>query len=299
MPVLPDNQCRLDGLESPGGEHGYQRRSAWNPAVLEQRIARAHRMGQRRPVQVFVLVTEGTIEENLLATLSAKHDLAMAALDADSDVTQVDLVSGIEELRRRLEVLLARRRRRRWTFRSRKKSAAGKSNFASIAIAWRPPADTPWRRGNVVGRTGRGRSPDSAVGDDRCSGSRPSRGVCRGRSLGQAAAFDYASRPPGAGQIGPDAGDPAGPGRGVLTAIAKMALIGGRQRSRAARPPAHMADPWQPIAGIVTVLPTAPSPETGGKGAGRRSSPDRGASRIRRRRCSGRFLGPRACLWSG
>ena len=78
----------------------------WNPAVLEQRIARAHRMGQRRPVQVFVLVTEGTIEENLLATLSAKHDLAMAALDADSDVTQVDLVSGIEELRRRLEVLL-------------------------------------------------------------------------------------------------------------------------------------------------------------------------------------------------
>ena len=63
-------------------------------------------MGQRRPVQVYVLVTEGTIEENLLATLSAKHDLALAALDADSDVTQVDLVSGIEELRRRLEVLL-------------------------------------------------------------------------------------------------------------------------------------------------------------------------------------------------
>src|SRR5208337_69193 len=35
----------------------------WNPAVLEQRIARAHRMGQQQPVQVYVLVTEGTIEE--------------------------------------------------------------------------------------------------------------------------------------------------------------------------------------------------------------------------------------------
>src|SRR5213593_3394256 len=78
----------------------------WNPAVLEQRIARAYRMGQEQPVQVFILITEATIEERLLSTLSAKHDLALAALDADSDVDQVDLAGGIEELRRRLEVLL-------------------------------------------------------------------------------------------------------------------------------------------------------------------------------------------------
>ena len=78
----------------------------WNPAVLEQRIARAHRMGQKQPVQVFILVTEETIEEGLLTTLSAKHELAMAALDADSDVDAVDLVSGAEELKGRLEVLL-------------------------------------------------------------------------------------------------------------------------------------------------------------------------------------------------
>ena len=78
----------------------------WNPAVLEQRIGRAHRMGQKRPVQVYVLVTEETIEENLLATLSAKHELALAALDPDSDVTELDLASGMEELKRRLEVLL-------------------------------------------------------------------------------------------------------------------------------------------------------------------------------------------------
>ncbi len=78
----------------------------WNPAVLEQRVGRAHRMGQKRPVQVYILVTEGTIEESLLGTLSAKHDLALAALDSESDVTQVDFQSGVEELRRRLEVLL-------------------------------------------------------------------------------------------------------------------------------------------------------------------------------------------------
>ena len=78
----------------------------WNPAVLEQRVGRAHRMGQKRPVQVFVLVTEGTIEENLLSTLSAKHELALAALDAESAIDEVDLASGMEELKRRLEVLL-------------------------------------------------------------------------------------------------------------------------------------------------------------------------------------------------
>ncbi len=78
----------------------------WNPAMLEQRVARAHRMGQPHPVQVFVLVTEDTIEENLLATLSAKHELALAALDAESEVDTVDLASGMEELKRRLEILL-------------------------------------------------------------------------------------------------------------------------------------------------------------------------------------------------
>jgi superfamily II DNA or RNA helicase len=78
----------------------------WNPAVLEQRISRAHRMGQKRPVQVFLLVTKDTLEENLLATLSAKHELALAVLDPDSDTVQVDMAAGMEELKRRLEILL-------------------------------------------------------------------------------------------------------------------------------------------------------------------------------------------------
>ncbi len=78
----------------------------WNPAVLEQRIARAHRMGQKRPVQVYLLVTEETLEESLLATLTAKKDLALAALDIESEVDEVSLVSGAEELKSRLEILL-------------------------------------------------------------------------------------------------------------------------------------------------------------------------------------------------
>ena len=78
----------------------------WNPAILEQRIARAHRMGQKRPVQVFVLVTEETIEDRMLGTLAAKQDLACAALDIDNELTEVQLGGTMEELRRRLERLL-------------------------------------------------------------------------------------------------------------------------------------------------------------------------------------------------
>ena len=78
----------------------------WNPAILEQRIARAHRMGQKQPVQVFLLVTTETLEENLLATLSAKHELSLAVLDPDVQIDNVDMTTGIEELKRRMEVLL-------------------------------------------------------------------------------------------------------------------------------------------------------------------------------------------------
>ena len=78
----------------------------WNPAVLDQRIARAHRMGQSRPVQVFILVTEGTLEESLLATIMNKRDLALAALDADSDVNEIQMKSNSDDLKKRLEILL-------------------------------------------------------------------------------------------------------------------------------------------------------------------------------------------------
>jgi hypothetical protein len=74
--------------------------------VLEQRIARAHRMGQKRPVNVYILVTQETLEEQLLTTLGQKKELAMAALDYESEISEVNLQSGMDELKSRLEVLL-------------------------------------------------------------------------------------------------------------------------------------------------------------------------------------------------
>ncbi len=76
-----DPSCRLF-LTTNAGSTGLNLQAAntvinvdlpWNPAVLEQRIGRAHRMGQTQPVQVFVLVTEQTLEENLLETLAPRR----------------------------------------------------------------------------------------------------------------------------------------------------------------------------------------------------------------------------------
>lgn len=53
----------------------------WNPALLEQRIGRIHRMGQRRPVQIVNFVAKGTIEEGMLSVLAFKRSLSAGILD--------------------------------------------------------------------------------------------------------------------------------------------------------------------------------------------------------------------------
>lgn len=53
----------------------------WNPAVLEQRIGRVHRMGQSRGVQVINFVGQGSIEEGMLSVLAFKTSLFAGVLD--------------------------------------------------------------------------------------------------------------------------------------------------------------------------------------------------------------------------
>ena len=53
----------------------------WNPAVLEQRIGRVHRMGQARGVQVLNLIGQGSIEEGMLGVLAFKKSLFAGVLD--------------------------------------------------------------------------------------------------------------------------------------------------------------------------------------------------------------------------
>ena len=53
----------------------------WNPALLEQRIARIHRMGQPGKVQVINFVAKGSIEEGMLSLLAFKRSLSAGILD--------------------------------------------------------------------------------------------------------------------------------------------------------------------------------------------------------------------------
>jgi hypothetical protein len=53
----------------------------WNPAVVEQRIGRVHRMGQSRGAQVFNFVGQGSIEEGMLSVLAFKTSLFAGVLD--------------------------------------------------------------------------------------------------------------------------------------------------------------------------------------------------------------------------
>jgi superfamily II DNA or RNA helicase len=66
----------------------------WNPAVLEQRIARVHRMGQERPVRVVNFVTRGTIEERVLKAIEAKRSLFGSVFDGDSDAVDFAALGG-------------------------------------------------------------------------------------------------------------------------------------------------------------------------------------------------------------
>lgn len=57
----------------------------WNPAVLEQRIARIYRIGQQRNIQVLNLVAPHSIEERMLSTLDFKTSLFEGILDNGED----------------------------------------------------------------------------------------------------------------------------------------------------------------------------------------------------------------------
>jgi superfamily II DNA or RNA helicase len=55
----------------------------WNPARLEQRIARVHRMGQVKPVLAIHLLTENSIEERVWDTIGLKKELFRDLFDGD------------------------------------------------------------------------------------------------------------------------------------------------------------------------------------------------------------------------
>ncbi|MGM9828790.1 MAG: DEAD/DEAH box helicase [Muribaculaceae bacterium] len=93
-----DANCRVF-LSTDAGSTGLNLQSAsliinldlpWNPAVLEQRIGRIYRYGQKDNVQVINLVSKGTIEESMIVKLKFKQNMFSGVLDNGEDTIFAD-----------------------------------------------------------------------------------------------------------------------------------------------------------------------------------------------------------------
>ncbi len=109
-----DPDCRLF-LSSEAGGVGLNLQVAdtvinmdqpWNPAKLDQRIARAWRKHQHRTVRVFNLVSEDTIEHRMLGLLDAKRTLAEGVLDRRGDLANIPLPTSRTAFMERLKAVL-------------------------------------------------------------------------------------------------------------------------------------------------------------------------------------------------
>jgi SNF2 domain-containing protein/helicase-like protein len=110
-----DPECRVF-LSTDSGAAGLNLQNAsvvincdlpWNPAKLEQRIARAWRKHQTRPVTVINLVSQNTIEHRMLDTLSNKQALADGVLDRKGNLNEIKLQSGRQAFLAKLQQLVS------------------------------------------------------------------------------------------------------------------------------------------------------------------------------------------------
>ena len=72
----------------------------WNPAVEDQASDRAHRIGQTRPVTIYRMVAQGTIEEQIVELHRDKRDLAdqlLAGADTAARLSTAELLSLLRE----------------------------------------------------------------------------------------------------------------------------------------------------------------------------------------------------------
>ncbi|PIV85853.1 MAG: hypothetical protein CO150_00110 [Nitrospirae bacterium CG_4_9_14_3_um_filter_53_35] len=77
----------------------------WNPAILEQRIGRVHRLGQHKTVRIINFVTASSIEERILDLLKFKTSLFAGALDHDGEDVVMAGESRLKEFMKSMETI--------------------------------------------------------------------------------------------------------------------------------------------------------------------------------------------------
>ena len=87
------------GLNLTEADHVFIMDPWWNPAVEDQAADRAHRIGQTKPVMVYRLVAEKTVEERILVLQERKRALANSTLQDSAKVeaiTKEDLLALLQ-----------------------------------------------------------------------------------------------------------------------------------------------------------------------------------------------------------
>ncbi|OGO79807.1 MAG: hypothetical protein A2Y21_03330 [Clostridiales bacterium GWC2_40_7] len=89
-----DSQIRVFLISLKAGGYGLNLTAAdtvilfdpwWNPMAEEQAIDRVYRMGQNKPVNVYRLITKGTVEDKILELQQKKRDLFNAVVGENND----------------------------------------------------------------------------------------------------------------------------------------------------------------------------------------------------------------------
>jgi SNF2 family DNA or RNA helicase len=87
------------GLNLTAADHIFLLDPWWNPAVEDQAADRAHRIGQDRPVMVYRMVAEETVEERILLLQERKRQIAQAALGGTDRAAGINREELLELLR--------------------------------------------------------------------------------------------------------------------------------------------------------------------------------------------------------
>ncbi|NJN97007.1 MAG: SWF/SNF helicase family protein, partial [Anaerolineales bacterium] len=111
---LNDDKCNVF-LSTDAGGVGLNLQAAslvvnldlpWNPAVLDQRIARAHRHGQLHTVNVINLIAKDTIEERILDTLATKRNIFAGVFGGEESPGEITFFDSGQNLLQKIDEML-------------------------------------------------------------------------------------------------------------------------------------------------------------------------------------------------
>ncbi len=86
------------GLNLTGADYVIHYDPWWNPAVEDQATDRAYRIGQKKKVFVYRLITKGTVEEKIQKLKTAKRNLVDSVISVDRNITKSLTMDDVREI---------------------------------------------------------------------------------------------------------------------------------------------------------------------------------------------------------